>query len=360
MAAKVVAVYACQSCGADVAQVAGPLSRVRRVELLRRGDAGPGRAGGRRCSRRAALAIGRIEVEDEGRARHGARRPRSRARRRPGPGLGVLIGGEPGIGKSTLLLQAGRGARRRRARRALRERRGVGRAGPPARGAARDPRGAAARARGDRRLARSWRRPRRAAPAVRRVDSVQAVREPSLASAPGTVSQVRAAAAELTRYAKSRGIPVLLVGHVTKDGSLGGPEVARAPRGRRDLDRGRPGLVPAAAARDEEPLRAGRRDRAVRDDGRGPDGAARRVGDAAGRARRGPAGQRRHRRSRGNPLGARRDPGARRRGLGGIAAARRHRRRSGPARAPARRARGGGARRSRRARSSSRAPAGSR
>ena len=42
--------------------------------------------------------------------------------------------------------------------------------------------------------------------------------DPTLASSPGTVSQVRAAAAELTRYAKTSGVPVLLVGHVTKDG----------------------------------------------------------------------------------------------------------------------------------------------
>ena len=61
-------------------------------------------------------------------------------------------------------------------------------------------------------------------PAVIVIDSVQAVREPSLSSAPGTVSQVRACASELTRYAKARGVPVLLVGHVTKDGSLAGPK----------------------------------------------------------------------------------------------------------------------------------------
>ena len=61
-------------------------------------------------------------------------------------------------------------------------------------------------------------------PAVVVVDSVQAVSSPSLASTPGTVSQVRAVAAELTRYAKSRGVPVLLVGHVTKDGNLAGPK----------------------------------------------------------------------------------------------------------------------------------------
>jgi DNA repair protein RadA/Sms len=61
-------------------------------------------------------------------------------------------------------------------------------------------------------------------PAVLVIDSVQAVQQPDLSSAPGTVSQVRAAAGELTRYAKRRGVPVLLVGHVTKDGSLAGPK----------------------------------------------------------------------------------------------------------------------------------------
>ncbi len=56
------------------------------------------------------------------------------------------------------------------------------------------------------------------------MDSVQAVSSPTLASTPGTVSQVRAVAAEVTRYAKSRGVPVILVGHVTKDGNLAGPK----------------------------------------------------------------------------------------------------------------------------------------
>lgn len=55
------------------------------------------------------------------------------------------------------------------------------------------------------------------------VDSIQAVHRGALSSAPGTVSQVRESAALLVRYAKERGVPVLLVGHVTKDGSLAGP-----------------------------------------------------------------------------------------------------------------------------------------
>jgi DNA repair protein RadA/Sms len=55
------------------------------------------------------------------------------------------------------------------------------------------------------------------------VDSIQAVRNAALSSAAGTVSQVRESAAALVRFAKERAVPVLLVGHVTKDGSLAGP-----------------------------------------------------------------------------------------------------------------------------------------
>jgi DNA repair protein RadA/Sms len=61
-------------------------------------------------------------------------------------------------------------------------------------------------------------------PAVVVVDSVQAIRDPALASAPGTVSSVRECAAALQRWAKTRTVPVLLIGHVTKDGSLAGPK----------------------------------------------------------------------------------------------------------------------------------------
>jgi DNA repair protein RadA/Sms len=56
------------------------------------------------------------------------------------------------------------------------------------------------------------------------VDSIQAIRHGTLSSAPGTVSQVRECGAALVRYAKDRAVPVLLVGHVTKDGSLAGPK----------------------------------------------------------------------------------------------------------------------------------------
>ncbi|MEZ5539075.1 MAG: DNA repair protein RadA [Pseudomonadales bacterium] len=62
-------------------------------------------------------------------------------------------------------------------------------------------------------------------PAVMVVDSIQVMHWPELASAPGSVSQVRECAALLTRFAKQTGTVLILVGHVTKDGSLAGPKV---------------------------------------------------------------------------------------------------------------------------------------
>jgi len=62
-------------------------------------------------------------------------------------------------------------------------------------------------------------------PRVVVVDSIQVVHSDDIASAPGSVSQVRECAAALTRFAKQSGTVLLLVGHVTKDGSLAGPKV---------------------------------------------------------------------------------------------------------------------------------------
>lgn len=57
------------------------------------------------------------------------------------------------------------------------------------------------------------------------IDSIQTMWADTVESAPGSVSQVRAAAHELTRFAKRRGLSVILVGHVTKDGQIAGPRV---------------------------------------------------------------------------------------------------------------------------------------
>jgi len=62
-------------------------------------------------------------------------------------------------------------------------------------------------------------------PAVAVVDSIQTIYTSALSSAPGSVSQVRECAAQLTRMAKQSGVPIVMIGHVTKDGALAGPRV---------------------------------------------------------------------------------------------------------------------------------------
>lgn len=57
------------------------------------------------------------------------------------------------------------------------------------------------------------------------IDSIQTLYSPSMESSPGSVSQIRQCAAELMKLAKESAIPVFLIGHVTKDGSLAGPKV---------------------------------------------------------------------------------------------------------------------------------------
>jgi len=57
------------------------------------------------------------------------------------------------------------------------------------------------------------------------VDSIQMIHHPDISSAPGSVSQVRECAARLVRLAKSLGVPIALIGHVTKQGAIAGPRV---------------------------------------------------------------------------------------------------------------------------------------
>ncbi|MFC0178852.1 DNA repair protein RadA [Thorsellia kenyensis] len=62
-------------------------------------------------------------------------------------------------------------------------------------------------------------------PSLMVIDSIQVMHMADIQSSPGSVSQVRETAAYLTRFAKTRGVAIIMVGHVTKDGSLAGPKV---------------------------------------------------------------------------------------------------------------------------------------
>jgi len=140
------------------------------------------------------------------------------------PASAVLVGGDPGIGKSTLLLQAaasfaraglksiyvsGEEASAQVRMRAMR----LGLTSAPVKLAA------------ETNLRDILTMLEAEKPALAVIDSIQTMWSDQVGSAPGSVSQVRAAAHELTTFAKRHGVAVILVGHVTKDGQIAGPRV---------------------------------------------------------------------------------------------------------------------------------------
>ncbi|WP_319773615.1 DNA repair protein RadA [Breoghania sp.] len=140
-------------------------------------------------------------------------------------GSALLVGGDPGIGKSTLLIQASAALARAGHRsiyvsgeeaidqvRLRAERLGLADA-PVALAAETSVEDIIATLEAE------------AAPALVIIDSVQTLWSDQVESAPGTVTQVRAAAQAMVRYAKNSGATVVIVGHVTKDGQIAGPRV---------------------------------------------------------------------------------------------------------------------------------------
>jgi len=141
------------------------------------------------------------------------------------PGSAVLMGGDPGIGKSTLLLQtsatiaknggsvvyvSGEEAAGQVRMRAAR----LGLSDAPLQLASET---------SVRNILTTL--GQMEAPALLVIDSIQTMYSDTIEGAPGTVSQVRGCAFELIRYAKENGVALVLVGHVTKDGSIAGPRV---------------------------------------------------------------------------------------------------------------------------------------
>jgi DNA repair protein RadA/Sms len=141
------------------------------------------------------------------------------------PGSLVLLGGDPGVGKSTLLTQMLGGLAARAGDRPVLYATGeesVAQTALRARriGAIADNLVLVAETDIDRILDHA----RRLDPAVVAVDSIQTVHTGQLDSIPGSVAQVRECASRLMHFAKGTGVPTVLVGHVTKDGSIAGPK----------------------------------------------------------------------------------------------------------------------------------------
>ena len=229
--AKVKTIYSCTECGGQAPKWQGQCSSCNAWNTLVESVDETPKAGGNRYQSLAGVAAtaGRLQKLSDVDAQDSVRVPTGIGEfdRALGGGLVaggvVLIGGDPGIGKSTLLLQA---------LALLSQTQSVlyitGEESPAQ---------VALRAR---RLALDADQVKLLAeinlekiqatllaekPAVAVIDSIQTVYSEALTSAPGSVAQVRECAAQLTRLAKQQGVTIIMVGHVTKDGALAGPRV---------------------------------------------------------------------------------------------------------------------------------------
>ena len=225
--AKDKSIYICRECGGNTPKWLGQCPHCKAWNTLDETVAEPPSAGKHRFQSLTrslpVTTLSEIEASDVDRAPTGI----DELDRVLGGGLVaggvVLIGGDPGIGKSTLLLQALDSLSRQAkalyvtgeesgAQVALRARRlGLGASG--------------VRVLAEIQLEKIQAAIETEQPAVCVVDSIQTVYSDQLTSAPGSVAQVRECAAQLTRLAKSGGTTIILVGHVTKEGALAGPRV---------------------------------------------------------------------------------------------------------------------------------------
>src|SRR6202000_1506099 len=219
--------YVCQSCGATHAKWSGKCEACGGWNTItEEGIAPPLGSGAARRGQGPRITLEDLKTEDA----PPQRRPTGIAEfdRVTGgglvPGSALLVGGDPGIGKSTIILQAlGKYAqngghaiyisgeeamaqvRMRAARMGLSE-------APLMLGAATNVEDILATLEAGK------------PPAIVAIDSIQTLWTSALDAAPGTIAQVRTATQDLVRYAKSSGTAVILVGHVTKDGQIAGPK----------------------------------------------------------------------------------------------------------------------------------------
>jgi DNA repair protein RadA/Sms len=225
------AVFVCQECGAQAPKWMGRCNDCGAWNSLveeRVSDAAPAATGASRYSQFSTTTSAKLYAEVE--TAQGVRLSTGidEFDRVLGggvvPGSLVLLGGEPGIGKSTLLLQA-----------AAHFAREIG----PVLYASGEESEHQIKSRGDRLgvgaaplyllsetcIERILEESARLKPAMVIVDSVQTVWSSKFQSAPGSIGQVREAATQFLFAAKGQNVPTVLVGHVTKDGNLAGPKV---------------------------------------------------------------------------------------------------------------------------------------
>jgi DNA repair protein RadA/Sms len=225
--AKTKTVHTCTECGGQVLRWQGQCPHCQAWNTLIETIAEAAPAGSNRYARITDAGkprrLSEVEAREESRIRSGVEEFDRVLGGGLVPGGVVLIGGEPGIGKSTLLLQT------------LAE---VGKSRPVLYVSGEEsPQQIALRARRlgvdasnviifpDTDLSRIEAAIKSEKPEVAVIDSIQTLYFGELQSAPGSVAQVRECAARLTRIAKTTGTTMVFIGHVTKEGTLAGPRV---------------------------------------------------------------------------------------------------------------------------------------
>jgi len=225
--ARAQASFVCQSCGAVHTKWSGKCDACGGWNtIIEEGARLPVGPGARRAARGRAVALEDLKTEDEAPPRRITGVPEFDRVCGGGlvPGSALLVGGDPGVGKSTLILQAlaayaqlgGRAVyisgeeamaqvRLRAARMGLSD-------APVALGSATGVEDILATLEGGK------------PPGIVAIDSIQTIWTSALEAAPGTIAQVRTASFDLVRYAKTSGAALVLVGHVTKDGQIAGPK----------------------------------------------------------------------------------------------------------------------------------------
>ena len=227
---KVREIYVCTSCGAQSSQWKGQCPKCREwntLELRRMAQSASSKGAGRIVTASSLIQpLAHVASQDHSAFGTGLEALDRILGRGFVPGAAILVGGEPGIGKSTLLLQLA-GAVARESKTVLYA---SGEESLPQIKSRAERLGVLS----DELLAISTSRVEdifpllevaETAPALMIVDSVQTLASDNAEGLPGNVSQVRAVATELVERCKRSGTTLVLVGHVTKDGTLAGPRL---------------------------------------------------------------------------------------------------------------------------------------